>query len=94
MPKMIRIRPVNGARVLDPDAVPVPEALPADGKMVVDKPFWRRRLKAKEVELVTAPVAKTVKPTRAKKAATTTPVKTQRPTAEPETAQAEEGREE
>lgn len=53
MPKMIHVRPVNGARVLDPDAVPVPEALPADGKMVVDKPFWRRRLKAKEVELVT-----------------------------------------
>lgn len=52
MPKMIHVRPVNGARVLDPDAVPVPEALPADGKMVVDKPFWRRRLKAKEVELV------------------------------------------
>lgn len=53
MPKMIHVRPVNGARVLDPDAVPVPEALPAGGKMVVDKPFWRRRLKAKEVEMVT-----------------------------------------
>lgn len=52
MPKMIHVRPVNGARVLDPDAVPVPEALTADGKVVVDKPFWRRRLKAKEVELV------------------------------------------
>jgi hypothetical protein len=57
MAKMIHVRPVNDARVLDPDAVPVPEALPADGKMVEDTPFWRRRLKAKEVELVPAPVA-------------------------------------
>ena len=62
MPKMIHVRPVNGARVLDPDAVPVPEALPVGGKMVVDKPFWRRRLKAKEVELVKEPAMKTDKP--------------------------------
>lgn len=54
MANMLHLRPVNGARVLDPDAVPVPEALPAEGKMVVDTPFWRRRLKAKEVELVPA----------------------------------------
>jgi hypothetical protein len=91
---MIHVRPVNGARVLDPDAVPAPDALPADGKMVVDKPFWRRRLKAKEVELVKAPATKTAKTTRAKKAATATPVETQAPTVGPEPAQAEESREE
>lgn len=62
MVKMMLVRPVNGARVLDPDALPVPEAVPAEGKMVVDKPYWRRRLKAKEVELVTAPAAKTDTP--------------------------------
>ena len=55
MAKMLNVRPVNGARVLDPDAVPVPAPLPAEGKMVMDTPFWRRRLKAKEVELVPEP---------------------------------------
>lgn len=69
MPKMINLRPVNGARVLDPDAVPVPEALPAEGKMVVDKPFWRRRLKAKEVEPVPAPRAQENKPDKTEGAA-------------------------
>jgi hypothetical protein len=62
---MIHVRPVNGARVLDPDAVPVPEPLSADGKMVVDTPFWRRRLKAKEVELV--PEAKEASPAKGNK---------------------------
>lgn len=50
--KMLYLRPVNGARVLDPDAVPVPAPLPVEGKRVADKPYWRRRLKAKEVEPV------------------------------------------
>lgn len=52
MRNMLHLRPVNGSRVLDPDAVPVPEALPVAGKMVADTPYWRRRLKAREVELV------------------------------------------
>jgi len=91
MAKMIHVRPVNGARVLDPDAVPVPEALPAEGKMVEDKPFWRRRLKAKEVELVAASATtKTTKKNSKKKvadAATTT--EQQAPVAEPEAIQEE-----
>lgn len=92
MPKMIHVRPVS-ARVLDPDALPVPEALPVEGKMVVDKPFWRRRLKAKEVELVTALATKTTKKPSKKKTATIA-AEPQAPAAEPETAQAEEGQEE
>lgn len=54
MAEMLHVRPVNGGRVLDPDAVPVPVPLPAEGKIVVDKPYWRRRLRAREVEMVPA----------------------------------------
>lgn len=85
MANMLHLRPVNGGRVLDPDAVPVPEALPAEGKMVVDTPYWRRRLKAKEVELVPAPAAQKTK--ARKQAEAQTP-------AAPEAAQTGEGREE
>ena len=55
MPRMLNLRPVHGARVLDPDAVPVPAPLPVEGKMVEDTPYWRRRLRAGEVERVPEP---------------------------------------
>lgn len=93
MSNMLHLRPVNGARVLDPDAVPVPEALPVEGRMVVDTPYWRRRLKAKEVERVPESVAKGTKQTRAKNAAVPAAPE-ESPVAGLETAQTGEGREE
>jgi len=69
MANMLHLRPVKGVRVLDPDAVPAPAPLPAEGKMVVDTPYWRRRLKAKEVELAPASAAKDTRGGRAKQAA-------------------------
>lgn len=56
MAKVLYLRPVNGARVLDPATEP-PTALPVEGRKVEDTPYWRRRLRAKEVEEVKSPVA-------------------------------------
>jgi len=53
MALILYLRPVGEARVLDPGTNP-PTPLPPEGKAVEDSPFWRRRLRAKEVEKTTA----------------------------------------
>lgn len=49
---ILHLRPVGKTRVLDPGVNP-PCPLPPEGKAVEDAPFWRRRMKAKEVEKTT-----------------------------------------
>lgn len=49
---ILHLRPVGDTRVLDPGVNP-PCPLPPEGKAVEDAPFWRRRMKAKEVEQTT-----------------------------------------
>ena len=51
MSKIIHIKPAQGVRVLDPDAIP-PEPLPEEGKKVVQCPYWTRRISTGEVTLV------------------------------------------
>lgn len=45
------LKPVDGLRVLDPATMP-PRPLPETGKPVPLDTYWRRRLAAKEVEIV------------------------------------------
>lgn len=52
----IIIKPVKGARVLDPDQIP-PRPLPAEGAKVRDCLYWRRRLAEGVVEQVSVKAA-------------------------------------
>lgn len=61
MAKTLLIRPVGDARVLDPATNP-PTVLPPEGKAVEDSPYWRRRMRAKEVEEVPASTPVKAKP--------------------------------
>ncbi|SBW12007.1 conserved hypothetical protein [uncultured Alphaproteobacteria bacterium] len=51
------LKPVGGLRVLDPATMP-PEPLPKTGKPVTLDTYWRRRLAAKEVEIVSTAAEK------------------------------------
>lgn len=51
------LKPIGDARVLDPATMP-PQPLPKAGKPVTLDTYWRRRIAAKEVEIVSTAAVK------------------------------------
>lgn len=54
---MIRVTPKAGARVRDPFIEP-PSVVPAEGKLVEDDPYWRRRERDGDLSVSAATAAK------------------------------------